>query len=161
MQSRPDTLRQRIEQFRATLKQSGVRLTHQRMTIFREVARLEDHPDAESVYKRVRKNMPMVSLDTVYRTLWLLQDLGVIRALGVRDRVRFDGNAQPHHHFVCRVCGSMSDFYSSEYDRLRIPKAAKALGNTETAQVEVQGICIKCSRKSNLLKGALRAKERK
>jgi Fur family peroxide stress response transcriptional regulator len=161
MEPAQDELKQRMDYFKSTLRRSGVKLTHQRMVIFQEVAGLENHPDAESIHKAVRKKLPMVSLDTVYRTLWLLQDLGLIRILGARDRVRFDGNMKLHHHFVCSECGMMRDFYSSEYDQLKIPKAVQDLGNAESAQVEVRGICIGCSKKSNSRKSALRGKEKK
>jgi Fur family transcriptional regulator, peroxide stress response regulator len=161
MNSFQDELQYRVGEFKAALKNSGVKLTHQRLIIFQEVAGLGNHPDAESIHEAVREKLPMVSLDTVYRTLWLLEDLGLIRILGVRDRVRFDGNMKPHHHFVCKKCGRMRDFYSSEYDRLKMPGVLRGLGRAETAQVEVRGICIECSKKSNLRKRASRGKEKK
>lgn len=136
-------------------------MTHQRMVIFREVAEMESHPDAESIHRAIRKKLPMISLDTVYRTLWLLEDLSLIRILGARDRVRFDGNMRPHHHFLCRECGKMRDFYSSEYDQLKIPGVVEGLGDVETAQVEVRGICVECSKTSNSRKRASRGKEKK
>ena len=143
-----DELRRRMGQFKAALKSNGAKLTHQRMIIFREVAESEEHPNAESVCKAVRKKLPMISLDTVYRTLWMLQDLGLINILGGRDRVRFDGNKKPHHHFVCNKCGLMRDFYSNEFDRLKIPKEVKNFGNGKTVHIEIQGICTECSKKS-------------
>jgi Fur family transcriptional regulator, peroxide stress response regulator len=143
-----DELKQRMDHFKAALKLNGVKLTHQRMIIFQEVAESEDHPNAESVYRSVRKKLPMVSLDTVYRTLWMLQDLGLINNLGGKDRVRFDGNMKPHHHFICNECGLMRDFYSNEFSRLKIPKEVKDWGNGETVRIEIIGICIECSKKS-------------
>jgi len=98
-----------------------MKLTHQRIEIFREVARTGDHPDAETIFKRVRKRIPTVSLDTVCRTLWMLNDVGLISTLGSqRGRVRFDGNASPHHHFICTKCGKAGDFYSKEFDDLEV-----------------------------------------
>ena len=106
------------------------------------------HPDAESVYQGVRERMPTVSLDTVYRTLWLLVDLGLITTLGPpRERTRFDANLSRHHHFVCVRCGRTRDFYSEELDQLKIPKSVKDLGYVETARVEVKGVCLKCAAK--------------
>jgi Fur family transcriptional regulator, peroxide stress response regulator len=139
---------QRMDPFKAALKCKGVKLTHQRMIIFQEVSESIEHPNAESVYKSVRKKLPMVSLDTVYRTLWMLQDLGLIHILGGRDRVRFDGNMKPHHHFVCNECGLMRDFHSEEFSRLKIPKEIKDLGNGETMHIEIRGTCAECSKKS-------------
>jgi Fur family transcriptional regulator, peroxide stress response regulator len=63
-------------------RNSGVRLTDQRLEIFREVAASLDHPDAEAVFRAVQPRVPTVSLDTVYRTLWLLTDLGIVTTLG-------------------------------------------------------------------------------
>jgi Fur family peroxide stress response transcriptional regulator len=118
------------------------------MIIFREVAESEEHPNAESVYKAVRNKLPMISLDTVYRTLWMLHDFDLIDLLGGRDRVRFDGNMKPHHHFVCKECGLIRDFCSKEFDRLKIPGEVKSIGSGETVHIEIKGICIGCSKKS-------------
>ena len=72
--------------------------------------------------------MPTVSLDTVYRTLWMLNDLGLITTLGPRrGSVRFDANLGTHHHYVCVRCGLTRDFESAELDELRIPRAVKEL----------------------------------
>jgi Fur family peroxide stress response transcriptional regulator len=149
MTPKQDELRQRMDHFKASLRGNGVKLTHQRMIIFQEVAESVEHPNAESVYKTVRRKLPMISLDTVYRTLWMLQDLSLIHVLGGRrDRVRFDGNMKHHHHFICDECGLMCDFYSNEFDRLKIPKEVKKFGNGETVHIEIKGICAECSKKS-------------
>ena len=148
MPRKHEELRQRMDLFKDALKHHGVKLTHQRMIIFGEIAESKDHPNVESICQAVRKKLPMVSLDTVYRTLWMLKDLGLIRILGARDRVRFDGNLKPHHHFICSECGLMRDFSSNEWDRLKIPKEVKNFGNGTHVHIEVQGICTECSRKS-------------
>jgi Fur family peroxide stress response transcriptional regulator len=141
-------IEQRMRRFRAACHGAGVRLTHQRLEVFRELARTGDHPDAEAVYQRVRKRLPTVSLDTVYRTLWLLNDLGLITTLGpARQRTRFDANLTRHHHFVCVRCGLTRDFYSQELDDLQFPQAAQALGQIEMTLVEVRGVCRKCAAK--------------
>jgi len=141
-------IEQRMERFEEVCRNSGMKLTHQRMEIFREVAQTGDHPDAEKVYQGVRKRMPTISLDTVYRTLWLLKDLGLITTLGPpRERTRFDANLSHHHHFVCIQCGLTRDFYSDEFDELRLPDSVKAFGRVETTQVEVKGVCLKCNAK--------------
>jgi Fur family peroxide stress response transcriptional regulator len=93
------------------------------MEIFREVAQTDDHPDAEKVYQSVRKRMPTVSSDTVYRILWWLKELGLITTLGPpRERTRFDANLSCHHHFVCVRCGLTRDFYSDKFNKLRLPE---------------------------------------
>jgi Fur family peroxide stress response transcriptional regulator len=144
----PGELQQRMNHFKEGLRRSGVKLTHQRLEIFHEVAKSSDHPDVETIYKGVRKRVPTVSLDTVYRTLWLLLDLGLITTLGTpRERVRFDANVKSHHHFVCSRCGMTRDFFSDEFDKLKIPDSVKALGSAEKTQVEIKGLCLRCSKK--------------
>ena len=138
-------LDQRMARFEKTCRESGAKLTHQRMEIFREVAQTGDHPDVERVFQGVRKRMPTMSLDTVYRTLWLLKDLGLITTIGSpRERTRFDANLSHHHHFVCVQCGLTQDFYSDEFDELKLPESVKAFGYVETTQVKVKGVCRKC-----------------
>ena len=141
-------IERRMDRFKAVCRKTGTKLTHQRIEIFREVAQSDEHPDAEKVFKSVRKRMSTVSLDTVYRTLWLLKDLGLITTLGSsRERTRFDANLDRHHHFVCLQCGMTRDFYSDDFDNLSLPDSIKALGLIETTHVEVKGICRKCAAK--------------
>jgi hypothetical protein len=72
--------------------------------------------------------MPTISLDTVYKTLWLLNDLSLVGTLGApREGTRFDANLSPHHHFVCVRCGLTLDFYSDELDELKLPQVCQLL----------------------------------
>ena len=137
----------RLEQFKAVAREAGVKLTHQRLEIFREVASSLKHPDAETVFRAVQARMPTVSLDTVYRTLWTLNDLGLVTTLGPRrESVRFDANLEQHHHYVCVRCGSARDFESAELNALRIPDAVKKSGSVVATHVEVRGICNRCAK---------------
>jgi Fur family peroxide stress response transcriptional regulator len=143
-------IEQRMTRFIEVCRESGAKLTHQRIEIFREVAQTSDHPDAEKVFQSVRKRMPTVSLDTVYRTLWWLKDLGFITTLGPpRERTRFDANLNRHHHFVCVQCGLTRDFYSDKFDKLQVPESIQSTGYAEMMQVEVKGVCRKCDAKEN------------
>jgi Fur family transcriptional regulator, peroxide stress response regulator len=145
---RAELLEKRTDRFKKQIRSAGVKLTHQRLEIFREVVISEEHPDAERIFKSVRKRIPSISLDTVYRTLWSLLDLGLIATVGPpRKTVRFDGNMDAHHHFVCTKCGMTRDFYSAKLDRLKIPESGRILETIQRTQVEVKGICVKCSRK--------------
>ena len=138
----------RLEKFKASARKSGVKLTHQRLEIFREVDASLDHPNAESVFRAVQPRMPTVSLDTVYRTLWLLTDLGLVTTLGPRrESVRFDANLSHHHHYVCMRCGLARDFDSAELNTLRIPETIKGLGSAVTTHIEVRGVCRSCAKK--------------
>jgi Fur family peroxide stress response transcriptional regulator len=137
----------RLEEFKAAAKGAGIKLTHQRLEIFRAVASSVEHPSAEAVYKVVQRTMPTVSLDTVYRTLWLLTDLGLLKTLGPRQgSVRFDANLEHHHHYLCVRCGLVRDFESVELNALRIPDSVTRFGEVVSAHVEVRGVCATCAR---------------
>jgi Fur family peroxide stress response transcriptional regulator len=148
METTKQDIEQRMACFNEACRKSGAKLTHQRMEIFREVAQSTDHPDVEKVYQGVRKRIPTVSLDTVYRTLGWLKELGLITTLGPpRERTRFDANLSHHHHFVCVQCGLTRDFYSDKFDKLTLPESVQSIGYVETTQVEVKGVCLKCAAK--------------
>ncbi len=134
-----------LERLRQACKRSGFRLTHQRMLVFAAVAGTDEHPDVETIYRKVRKQIPTISLDTVYRTLWMLRDLGVIAAMGFpRDKVRFDGNTSKHHHFVCSKCGSVYDFHCPQLDELPVPREIEGVGKVQTTHLAVRGLCERC-----------------
>ena len=148
MKIRKEDVEQRMQHFETICREEGIKLTHQRIEIFREVAQVGDHPDADQVFHRVRDRMPTVSLDTVYRTLWLLKDLGLVVTLGSsREPTRFDANLNSHHHFVCGRCGSTRDFYSNDLDNIKLPDSVGSLGEIEATHVEVRGICRECLEK--------------
>lgn len=142
-----DELDHRVEHFVTACREAGLKLTHQRLEIFREVAKTTAHPDAEAVFAGVRARLPTVSLDTVYRTLWTLTEVGLINTLGPRrDATRFDGNLAPHHHFVCTACDAAYDFEAPALHQLAVPREARALGEVQASHVEFTGLCAKCAR---------------
>lgn len=139
-------LERQVQRLQDACRAAGVKLTHQRLEIFREVVASDEHPDAEAVYRAVQRRLPTVSLDTVYRTLALLGDLGFVATLGPRrESVRYDANLAPHHHFVCVRCGLARDFESAELDRLRLPAAVRDLGTVTALHLEVRGVCAACA----------------
>ena len=141
-----EDIEQRMARFEEVCRNSGAKLTHQRMEIFRDVAQTGDHPDAEKIFQGVRQRMPTVSMDTVYRTLWWLTDLGLITILGPpRERARFDANLNRHHHFVCTQCGLTRDFFSEKFDCLELPESVRSIGHVKKTQVEVKGLCLECA----------------
>ncbi len=136
---------ERLEAFVRVCREMGLKATHQRMEIYRELAETEEHPDAETIYLRVRKRIPAISFDTVYRTLRTLQGRGLIARVGVpQDTARFDANMANHHHFVCERCGAVRDFLHKDYDRLSMPNGVQAIGVPRTIRVEVRGLCHAC-----------------
>ena len=77
-----DEFEQRLVHFQEVCRNEGLKLTYQRMVIFEEVAKSRNHPDAETVFREVRDRVPTVSLVTVYRSLWMLNAVGLITTVG-------------------------------------------------------------------------------
>ena len=144
-----ENIQDRIQHFKETCVEHGIKLTHQRIEVFKEVVRSAEHPDAEEIYQRVSARIPTISRDTVYRNLKMFEELKLISPVLVsRHRMRFDANTRPHHHFVCTKCGLVRDFYSDEYENLDIPTEVNGFGDVSSTYVELRGVCTACSKKS-------------
>lgn len=141
-------VQKRVGEFSEACRRYGVKATHQRKEIYRELARTNEHPDAETIYRRVRKRIPEMSLDTVYRTLHLLEKEGLITRVGfLGDKARFDANTGRHHHFVCTECGFMGDIYNEEWNDFRARGDVAAMGTVNSMHVELRGLCKACQAK--------------
>jgi Fur family transcriptional regulator, peroxide stress response regulator len=137
--------------FSEACRKAGMKLTHQRSEIFTEVAGSEEHPDAETIFERVRRRVPAISLDTVYRTLSTLEKLGVIsRVYLTCDRARFDANTRPHHHFICEECGLIRDFVLPEVDNLHLPDEVQSWGPIRSIHLELRSVCRECADRNSL-----------
>ncbi|MDZ4169473.1 MAG: transcriptional repressor [Coriobacteriia bacterium] len=135
----------RVEELATSLRGAGFRLTHQRLEVVREVASAETHPDAEVVFTAVRERVPTISLDTVYRTLGTLVDLGLVnRVAGTTATARYDANTTRHHHFVCARCGLIRDVESPVLDEVGVPDHAADLGRVSGVEVRFSGVCRRC-----------------
>lgn len=92
----PDEKRALLEE---ACKNAGLRLTHQRLEIYRELVAACDHPSAETLHQRLRKRIPTLSLDTVYRTLATLAEQGLInRVETLESQAHFEATSRRHHH---------------------------------------------------------------
>ena len=127
------------------LEESGLRLTHQRLEIYREMTLARDHPSAEEVFQRVRERIPTISLDTVYRNLATLEEHRLIIKLDLgANQARFDSNLEPHHHLVCSKCRRVVDFQWTAFEGADLPELAHEWGRVVRKQVVLRGVCRSC-----------------
>jgi Fur family peroxide stress response transcriptional regulator len=92
------------------IKKRGLRMTRQRAIILDILSQAREHPGASEIYQQVRKLIPSISFGTVYRSLKLLEELGLTRELHFgKCRSRFDRNPANHQHFYCSRCGRVVD----------------------------------------------------
>jgi Fe2+ or Zn2+ uptake regulation protein len=98
------------EAFARQCREHGVRVTTQRLAVYRALAEDQGHPTADAIHRRLRKAMPSLSPATVYRVLESLVEDGLLRRVSTTGGPgRFDANLTPHQHLVCRICGRMTD----------------------------------------------------
>ena len=123
------------------------RKSKQKEAVLRIVKGTKCHPTADWVYQEVRKEIPNISLGTVYRNLKLLKEEKKISELRFNGSLsRFDGNTQYHHHFVCEQCGDVFDVAISEQaQRAILDEITRTTGfKIDQCHCELEGLCKDC-----------------
>ena len=120
------------------------RLTRQRRVILDALSRVTTHPAADEIYQMVRRELPRISLGTVYRNLEVLSDLGLILTLTMGgNQRRYDGNPVQHYHIRCLGCDKVDDLPAKalpELSAIRGPEGYEVLGH----RLEIIALCPKC-----------------
>ena len=133
---------------RGYLRRSGLRATPQRRAVLREVLRGGEHFDAEQLYDRLRERGKKVSLATVYRTLGLLTEAGLIREVlqGDGDRARYEAvYGHPHHdHMVCVECGRVIEFCDERIEQLQRLVCRRHGFRALDHRMGIRGVCRQC-----------------
>lgn len=129
----------------AIFKEKKLKLTPQRIAVYKCLLATKEHPSAEVVYKELQKDYPTMSLATVYKTLKTLVEVNLIQELNVGEgNFRYDANALPHPHIQCLSCGKVSDidgvYFSDLNDKIQPYTDFDVLSN----QVYFYGVCGNC-----------------
>ena len=106
----------------------------------------DQHPSAETIYAALKQEIPDLSLGTVYRNIALFKQQGLIISVGSVDGVeRYDGNVDPHVHFVCTGCGTVTDLHGMQIpDELNTAAAKEANGIVDQCHLTFHGRCRTC-----------------
>lgn len=141
-------LAESMDAFCAKCRQAGLKVTPQRMAVYKALVEFNEHPSAETVFRQVRMVFPNISLDTVNRTLLMLSEIDAAFVVaGSGGPKRFDGNLQPHHHLKCMKCNRIIDFYHEPFDNIQVPERVKEAFTVSRITVHLEGICDKCREK--------------
>jgi Fur family peroxide stress response transcriptional regulator len=123
------------------LSTSGFRFTPQRQSVYDVILHKRDHPTAEEVFIRAKKQMPEISHATVYNCLDALVKSGLIRQRGA---TRFCPNMEDHCHYACDACGKVFDgALPTDLTNMPQPKGFK----TDHYDIAVHGLCASCAAK--------------
>lgn len=117
----PDKRQTSNRDIEALCAAKGMRMTGQRRTIARVLAESEDHPDVEELYRRCSQVDQQISISTVYRTVKLFEDAGIIERHDFRDgRARYEQSPDTHHdHLINLRTGEVVEFRNEEIERLQ------------------------------------------
>lgn len=131
----------------SALRARGQRVTSQRLVIHRALRELDRHVSAEQVLAAVQPRLPGVSLPTIYATLELFEQLGVVRRINAPGTVLYDPRAGDHHHLVCRRCGEVEDLDTS-IDLSPALRAGRRRGfSADHAEIVISGDCESCRKR--------------
>jgi Fe2+ or Zn2+ uptake regulation protein len=128
------------------LRARGQRVTPQRLLIHRAIKQLDRHATADEVLTEVSKTLPNASLPTVYATLELFEELGIVRRVAAGEGAAlYDPRSEPHHHLVCTLCGKVEDL-DAPMDAAGAIRAAGRRGfRPQHAELVVRGLCADCA----------------
>lgn len=141
-------LKVRMEAFKAKCRAAGLKVTPQRMAVYEVLIKSNEHPSAEMVFRKAKRTLPNISLDTVNRTLLTLYEIGAAFAVeGSGDAKRFDGNLKSHQHFKCIKCKRIIDFHHKPFDNIAVPKSISRRFTVLRKTVYLEGICDLCRKR--------------
>ena len=133
--------------FRQLCGEHGLAVTHQRQVIYQALMTMRDHPSPELVYEKVRKQIPSISLGTVYKNIKTFVDQGLLREVSLHHgSTRLETNLDAHHHLVCIQCKAIVDLDDGDLEPVRLKKRLPRGFSVQRYSVEVIGLCTHCSR---------------
>jgi Fur family peroxide stress response transcriptional regulator len=134
-----------LDAFIERCKNHNLKITPQRIAVYKALIKAKDHPTADVIYQAINKEFPNISFDTVNRTLLTFSGVGIIDIVeGHGDPRRFDPDTNIHHHFYCIGCGNIIDIYNEEFDRLIIPVEIRQKCTISSKKVVLKGFCDQC-----------------
>jgi len=133
--------------FREQLKRRGLRLTTQRKLVL-EVLHEQPAPvSAESVFESIQHKNPSFDRSTVYRTLDLLKEIGLVQEIHSNDRQHYyehTGMQKPHVHLVCQKCGGIFTVEQELFHSLQTALSQKIGFEADWTQMTIPGVCLNC-----------------
>ena len=136
--------KKRASAFNERLATRGFRFTPQRQRVYDVLLKERDHPTAEEVFMRAKRNLPRISMATVYNCLAALVKCGLVRQVTLEPgAARFCPNMHEHCHFYCDACDSVFDIELPRAATVALPRGFKA----ERYDVAIHGQCPACSRR--------------
>jgi Fur family transcriptional regulator, peroxide stress response regulator len=143
---------EQLAAFESRCHQHGLRVTPQRIAIYKALVHTDSHPTADEVCRLVRDEIPNISLDTVNRTLLTLTAIGAaFQVEGTGQPRRFDGGLDDHQHFLCVKCGKVIDFRHEAFDNIDVPESIQGQFQILRKTVYLEGFCRACAEQNEIM----------
>ena len=135
------------DQLISILRDSGYKVTPQRLAVCNYVLSSKDHPTAEQVYSEVLKKHPAISLNTIYQTMDMLKKLNLVHELSLEDNVsRYDPNTSIHVNVICQKCNKIQDFESENIKELWSQIVREIDSKPIGQRLDVYVVCDDCTK---------------
>lgn len=141
-----------MEKNMEVLRSTGIRVTHQRLEVYKLLLNKDKHLTAEEIYSGIQEKTPAISLATVYSILYLFKGKDLVEEIRINfDKSNFGIKRAPHHHFLCRDCGEILDINMTPCGGLEKKEFEGNL--VEEAQGYFYGVCKLCLKSNGSKKG--------
>ena len=138
-------IQQKMDAFSAKCRQAGLKVTPQRLAIYKVLITTTEHPSTDMVYQRVGETFPNISFDTVNRTLLTLNEIGAAFVVeGSGEVRRFDANFESHQHFKCIKCKRIIDVFHEPFNDVQVSEELSVKCKVLRKTVYFEGYCDEC-----------------
>jgi len=143
-----------MERIKNVLNEKGIKPTYQRLKILEYMDKnTKNHPTVEMIYEELLKDIPTISMTTIYNTMNTFLEKGLVYGVTITGTgVRYDFNTNPHHHFLCKKCGRIMDI------NVKCSFAERSKNSVCGHQIKevhgyFKGICKDCLKKNKKTRG--------
>ena len=128
------------------LKENNCKITPQRLAIYNILKESKDHPNADSIYRKLEPAYPTISLATIYKSLELFDHLGLIQVINIGENsFRYDCKAFSHPHLICSICHKVEDLNVDYFKDLTYKVESSTNYKISKQQLSFYGVCPECA----------------
>ena len=137
-----------MDNITSIFKEKKLKLTPQRIAVYKYLKSTHEHPSAETIYKALQPEYPTMSLATVYKALKTLVEVGLVQEINVGEgNFRYDGTVGQHPHIQCVQCGKVDDLSTLDLSSLNTEAEKHSSYKIISNKIYFYGICEDCQEK--------------
>ncbi|ADL51324.1 Fur family transcriptional regulator [Clostridium cellulovorans] len=138
-----------MESIAKVFREKKLKLTPQRIAVYKYLLSTTSHPSAEVIYKAIQEDYPTMSFATVYKTLKTLTSVNLVQELNVGEgNFRYDANVDAHPHIQCIECGRVDDIHNVSFENLNSVVSEFSDYTVLSNQIYFYGVCGECKSKN-------------